>query len=127
MRTRFNLPRVLNEALERGADVTPFPPQYRRRGSPKKRAICDSTKPSQASCWLPFLRKIGKAPRAARGDQVRREGAELVEVAHRSSDGARDQTEQEARATTERKPLEAAADKPRVHHAHGRAGREEAA
>ena len=26
-------------------------------------------------------------PRAARGDQVRREGAELVEVAHRSSDG----------------------------------------
>ena len=37
--------------------------------------------------WLPFLRKDRHGPRAARGDQVRREGAELVEVAHRSSDG----------------------------------------
>ena len=37
--------------------------------------------------WLPFLRKTRHGPRAARGDQVRREGAELVEAAHRSSDG----------------------------------------
>ena len=37
--------------------------------------------------WLPFLRKHRHGARAARGDQVRREGAELVEVAHRSFDG----------------------------------------
>ena len=37
--------------------------------------------------WRPLLRRAGAGARTTRRDQVRREGAELVEVAHRSFNG----------------------------------------